>query len=293
MTSNRPSAATFVAPAREILLFLVLTAIISIPGWYATRNFGGPNYVGLLMWSPALAAWLIQRFIRPTVALGLRAPDAKITFGACVAVLLIVAVPQILLYAFGSVTLDPGQTLEQAKKLGLEGHTQAALVLGFLLAATMGTIRMTANTLGEEIGWRGYLAPALTNLLGFRWGVIATGLCWASWHLPLLWGQVSLLNGLYFFVSLTGFSALLNWTSLRTSSAWPAALMHGVHNAVSGGFLVALATPGPATDRLLGETGLPVTVAYLLAGAYVMWKLAPVSARMFDRSSKKQGRKAS
>lgn len=279
MTSNRPSTIEFAARAREILLFLILTAIISIPGWYTTRNFGGPNYVSLLMWSPALAAFFIQRFKRRTLRLGLRAPDPKITLGACLAVLLIVALPQILLYSLGNVALDPSQSLEQAQKLGLEGHTEAALTLGFLFAATMGTIRMTANTLGEEIGWRGYLAPALTDLIGFRWGVLATGLCWASWHLPLLWGQVSLLNGICFFTSLTGFSALLNWTSLRTSSSWPAALMHGLFNAVSGGFLVALATPGPAADRLLGETGIPVALAFFLTGAFVMWKLSPRPAR--------------
>jgi hypothetical protein len=39
--------------------------------------------------------------------------------------------------------------------------------------------------LGEEIGWRGFLAPTLYRTRGFLWAGIGTGLIWALWHVPL------------------------------------------------------------------------------------------------------------
>ncbi|MEN6349562.1 MAG: CPBP family intramembrane glutamic endopeptidase [Syntrophomonas sp.] len=39
-------------------------------------------------------------------------------------------------------------------------------------------------TLGEELGWRGYLLPKLRMLLSDRAALIVTGLIWGVWHLP-------------------------------------------------------------------------------------------------------------
>ena len=38
---------------------------------------------------------------------------------------------------------------------------------------------------GEEYGWRYYLTPALQSLFGARRGVLAVGVLWGLWHLPL------------------------------------------------------------------------------------------------------------
>ena len=45
----------------------------------------------------------------------------------------------------------------------------------FIFLATTGVVRTVANTLGEEIGWRGFLAPELTARLGFTGGALLTG----------------------------------------------------------------------------------------------------------------------
>lgn len=39
--------------------------------------------------------------------------------------------------------------------------------------------------LGEEYGWRYYLTPALQSRFGARRGVLAVGVLWGLWHLPL------------------------------------------------------------------------------------------------------------
>ena len=39
-------------------------------------------------------------------------------------------------------------------------------------------------TLGEEIGWRGFLVPELTGWVGFRRASLYSGVIWGAWHLP-------------------------------------------------------------------------------------------------------------
>lgn len=40
--------------------------------------------------------------------------------------------------------------------------------------------------MGEELGWRGYLLPKLTAVLGVVPATVVIGLIWACWHIPLL-----------------------------------------------------------------------------------------------------------
>ena len=44
------------------------------------------------------------------------------------------------------------------------------------------------TALGEEIGWRGFLAPAFYRARSFAWAGLATGIIWGLWHVPLIVG---------------------------------------------------------------------------------------------------------
>lgn len=39
----------------------------------------------------------------------------------------------------------------------------------------------------EEIGWRGWLQPALRDRTGRLWAPLIVGVIWFCWHLPLWW----------------------------------------------------------------------------------------------------------
>src|ERR1700689_1899705 len=58
--------------------------------------------------------------------------------------------------------------------------------LYFLVVATTGVIQNCATTLGEEIGWRGFLVPELAKRFSFTSTAVLSGVIWALWHVPII-----------------------------------------------------------------------------------------------------------
>jgi membrane protease YdiL (CAAX protease family) len=128
--------------------------------------------------------------------------------------------------------------------------------------------------LGEEIGWRGFLVPALYKVGGLGWAGLGSGLIWALWHVPLIVG------GGYdagtpawfaipcFLVWVTSMSIMLAWLRLRSGSVWPSTIFHGVHNlAIQGVFDGATIDTGP-TRWITTEFGIGMVVVGIVLGAY-------------------------
>lgn len=116
---------------------------------------------------------------------------------------------------------------------------------------------------GEEIGWRGYLLPKLSQTHSPRLAVLYVGLIWAAWHLPLLLrnptyrglGAFLLLGWL--FSMLVG-SALMAWLWRVSAASLPVlAAFHGLLDVA----MVSLATPAQA----IPWQGAALTIAGLLA----------------------------
>jgi membrane protease YdiL (CAAX protease family) len=131
-------------------------------------------------------------------------------------------------------------------------------------------------SLGEEFGWRAYLLPKLVERLnGERRAALLTGVIHGVWHWPLMLMSASLLPDwtlltlLVYLVFTTALSVLLSWAALRSGSVWPAALGHGVANAVSAlpTFLLAgpaIALIGPDPTGLIGGAGFVLLGLVLL-----------------------------
>ena len=43
------------------------------------------------------------------------------------------------------------------------------------------------RTIGEELGWRGFLLPTLQTRLSAIASALIIGLIWFCWHIPLFW----------------------------------------------------------------------------------------------------------
>ncbi|MGH7521134.1 MAG: lysostaphin resistance A-like protein [Gemmatimonadales bacterium] len=95
------------------------------------------------------------------------------------------------------------------------------------------TVIFTPVQAGEEIGWRGYALPRLTQRFGLGAAAILLGIIWAAWHLPLFFVAATDTTGQSFPVyalSVTAISVAIAWLYARTGSLLLAMLMHAAVN---------------------------------------------------------------
>lgn len=135
------------------------------------------------------------------------------------------------------------------------------------------------NSLGEELGWRGYLLPHLTGLGVWR-AYLITGVLHAVWHFPVI-----LLTTLYhpdgnrfvilplFIMTSIMLGTFVGHLRLASGSVWPAALAHTSHNlmwAVFGECTVA--TSPVALEYLAGDTGILIAAGYAVFAAWLLFR---------------------
>jgi membrane protease YdiL (CAAX protease family) len=268
-----------------ILLFLLFTILFSGIFWaliIAAGHIGagGGHYVEALMWCPALAALLtifLQRL--DFGALGLSTLGGRYAALGYVLPLAYAVIAYAFIWGLGfGFFPDPAGIAKLSERLGWHLSDRLFVPLYFLLTASTGMVGGTARALGEEIGWRGFLAPRMVEKFGFTWGAIAVGAIWAAWHLPLLlfadynnatewWFAMSC-----FAVMVIASSVILTWLRLRSQSVWPCAIFHASHNVLIQSFFTPLTgSRGPATAYAVDEFGLAVPAVVLLF-AFLIWR---------------------
>ena len=145
-------------------------------------------------------------------------------------------------------------------------------IVGNLVIATL------TVSLGEELGWRGYLLPRLATSLGNRRGMALTGLLHGLFHMPIIFltpfyhpdGNRWIFAPL-FLAAFTVGGLLYGYLRLSTDSVWPASLAHSAHNYVWALFgSMTVATSPLAAEYLAGESGMLIIVGY---GAVAAWLL--------------------
>ena len=153
---------------------------------------------------------------------------------------------------------------ETAGRFGL-ADAPAAAQLAFTSAWLLffGVLRALVNATGEEIGWRGFLAPELARRMGFVPLCLLTGLIWALWHWPAILlteysaqGSSTAWQLGCFTVSVVGATFPITYLALRGGSFWPAAVFHAAHNLAIQGWLDPLTVKQPDTERYTGEFGI-------------------------------------
>ncbi len=151
-------------------------------------------------------------------------------------------------------------------------------------------------SLGEELGWRGYLLPRL-EFLGAWGAVLLTGLLHAIFHLPFIFfttlyhaGGNTLVVVPMFVLSLTMVGMFLGYLRLSTGSVWPAVLGHSAHNSIWAAFSAFSAGSSPlASEYLAGESGVLVILGYVALGGLLMYTLIKRSSDTTQPQAAYQG----
>lgn len=275
-----------------IRAFLLLTLLLSLP-FYLLLNLSGAVGQGMrlfvagLMWAPGLAAlWVTRHASGRWRDLGVAACAPRYLWAGYGIPLAYGLLVYGVVWSTGLGAFSPEQYLAMnGRGIGLVAWPDAARVgLMLVLQLSAGLVLALATAFGEELGWRGFLAPRLIERFGFSVGSVVVGLVWALWHVPTLflanyYAEVPRPFAMAcFFVSLVGMSFVYHWLRLRSGSVWPAVLMHASHNAAITLVFSALTADTGRTAWWIDEFGALLAVVSILMALVVSRLPRPVEA---------------
>ena len=276
-----PSVPMFVtSPEREkqarrglLVYFALLIPLSVICDVLASTTRNGLWIAPALMWMPALSSIIARLALREGVAdVSFRLGGRRGLKALLVALLLPTGIG-LLAYGTGWIT---ALTPFTAPPLGIfrqllpvHGVSPALLFLvSLLLTMTYGTLYSAPFTLGEELGWRGYMLTRLIDT-GLPKPILLSGLIWGMWHVPLI------VTGLYiqspflvaslvlFMINVTAFGYVFARLRLATGSIWPCVLLHASWNTVIQATFDRSVT-GAMSTLWIGEAGILVCVVMVV-----------------------------
>lgn len=313
-------------PLAAVLVFIAvsfgLSWLVALPLWLMDRSLPGYSMFYLvtasaMMFTPAIAT-LVTVFLMKTPRterarfLGMwpLRPAKRVVWFIVAGVFAptVLALLSILIAAaLGWVKLDLVNFSGFAEMInaqlgGLDAKTAelarssmpptALLVALQFLVIPFGALFNSLFAFGEEIGWRGWLQPALRPL-GVWPSLVLTGAIWGLWHTPLIllghnfqrydWTGVALMVG-----GCVAWGMFFGWLRLRSGSVWPAVVAHGSLNA-SAGIAVLLVAAGAEIDPVLtsplGPSGwIVLGIVVLVLALLGQFKKEPELARKAEPS---------
>lgn len=276
--------------AAAIIVFVALACglawVVALPLWLGD-GLAEPStwfLLPVMMLTPAIAA-LVVTFTMRIPSRGERArflglwplrPAKRVVWLMVAGWLvppLLVALGIVLAAALGFVQLDltfAAFSAEVAKALsaGAPMPPIEVVVISQIVMIPFGALLNSVLAFGEELGWRGWLVPALRPL-GTWPTLLLSGAIWGVWHSPLIllgynFGRTDITGVLFMIGGCMAWGVLLGWLRLRSASVWPAVLAHGSLNAAAGLIVIfAASQPDLALAGPLGLAGWIVAAAVI------------------------------
>lgn len=282
-------------PWSAVIVFTVLACglawLVALPLWLGdglAEPLAGVLLPAMML-TPAIAA-LIVTFAMRIPARGERArflglwplrPAKRVVWLMAAAWLVppfLVALTVLVSAALGFVRLDLtfaafAVELQRALPAGSPMPPVEVVVFAQIAMIPFAALLNAIPAFGEELGWRGWLVPALRPL-GTWPTLLLSGAIWGFWHSPIIllgynFGRADLSGVLLMIGGCVAWGILLGWLRLRSASVWPAVIAHGSLNAAAGLIVIfAAAKPDLALAGPLGVAGwivLAVVIAVLVA----------------------------
>ena len=269
---------------KTVLLFLFVLTLISSLSYYAIVSLNPASiYIGALMISPALAAFVTLKIKKRRISeLPWSLKKIEYLKYSYLTPVLYVSIAYGLIWVIGLGNVYNENTiLRWSNELGInESNTFIIAVVMIILLATVGVVKNIGSALGEEIGWRGFLIFELKKIFSFKGVSIVSGLIWAIWHWPIIFLIYGGTNQLIvhiaaFTIMILGMSVILAYYTFKSNSLWPAALYHSVHNIYIQKIFTPLTITNENTTFWIDEYGLMLPIITTIFGIY-FWKKAKV-----------------
>lgn len=266
----------------------------------AGTNAAGGNFTSGLMWCPAIGAFLTCKYLgRPIASLGWQWGQTRYQLLSYLIPLGYSSVIYSAAWLTGIAGLNPIQTGEAFSKYFGLGSVSRPVGAGlfFLVVATIGVIRNCATTLGEEIGWRGFLVPELAKGFSFTATCVLSGVIWALWHVPIIvFAGYNAGTGSYGLAvvsaNMIGLCFVLTWLRLKSGSLWTVVILHAASNQLIQGFFDPMTDYSGRAKYIVGEFGIESTLVIAAVAAYFWMRRAEVAAPQ-QAALKARGRHAS
>lgn len=273
-----------------------LAWLVSMPLWLASDDSRTPALLNrilpvVMMFTPLIATAVVvfvmkvprREWARFLGLWPLRPAKRVVWF----AVIMTVA-PMVLVFAciaisalFGWIHLDlvHFSGFQETLDVPSEESMLWPIALASVAVIPLASVFNALPAFAEEVGWRGWLLPALRPL-GTWPALLLSGAIWGLWHSPIiLLGQNFNEPNIWGVLLMTGggiaWGVLFGWLRLRTGSIWPAVIGHGSLNA-SGNLVFLVGTAGdPANLPLVNPLGASgwivigiVVIALVLTGQF-------------------------
>lgn len=231
----------------------------------------------VLMWLPALAA-LAANIIRLKEAGQRITPKTLVGWGnfhkckvrylllACLLPLVYLLVPYLVYWATHPETF------------AYRGVALPVILKDCLPITVLGVFLSLLTAIGEEIGWRGFMVPALYETVGLNWMLVISSLFWCGWHLPILaFGDY--MSGTPAWYKLPAFvlcifpvGVMAGLLTVKSRSLWPAAFLHAAHNNYDQTVFGVITVGGADRMYFVSETGIvTILCAWILAAGMYLW----------------------
>lgn len=268
--------------SRRIVFFLVFLSIFTAgASIIASRMTGTPLASLLIMWTPALAATLTSIITkRPFKDMGWGVRPIKWLAIGWLIPIAYAALAYIPLWLTGLGHV-PNPTFLERARLTLSLPTApdlTVIIAAFGYITIVNLLPGMIMSLGEEIGWRGFLAPELAKSGSFRSAALISGVIWTVWHLPgILSGNYGasgaplVFRVLCFATLVMSGAVIFAWLRIRSGSIWSTVIMHAVHNNVIQAFFDRITENTGYTQYFAGEFGIALAAVNLII-ALLCWR---------------------
>ena len=265
-------------------IFLILLISLSSIAYYAILKLNPTSiYVGFLMISPTLAAFTTLKIKkRPISSLPWSLKELKYLKLSYITPILYVSIAYALIWLFGFGDLLNVERITQwSNELGIaESNQTLVIIVMIFLLLTVGVIKNLGSTLGEEIGWRGFLIFELRKVMSFKSLAIVSGIIWAIWHFPIInlmygSGENLLLHMSAFTIMIIGISVILAYYTFKSNSLWPAAIYHSIHNIYIQKICTPLTISNNNTTFWIDEYGFMIPIVTTIFAVY-FWRKAKI-----------------